>query len=116
MSGNQASPETVRSRRVRERILHMLVAAHRGCPDVGIDHGEILKAFAGDRARYSPADVQAELIDLIDDGLITQHNAPWGGDLPEKIYQVTSQGRDFQRAGFPWGRIDEYTGGQTLGG
>lgn len=108
------SPQVLRSRRIRERILHVLVAAHKGLPGAKVEHAQILAAFANDRARFTQEEIEVQLFDLVEDGLLDQENASWGTP-PEKLYGTTSQGRDFHLAAFPWDRIDEYTGGQKLG-
>ena len=101
-----------RSRHIRKRVLLMLAAADEGCPGVGIAHGQILGAFANEANPYTAEEIGRELADLGGDGLIHSSADPYGGPLPERIYDITSRGRDFVRAQFPWGGIDEFSGAQ----
>ena len=103
-----------RSRTVREVILRLLYAAFKGNPDVGVEHGDILKGFATGMVRYTPSEIEGELISLVEAGLIEQRNAPGGEPLPEKLYRITRAGRDFRLSQFRWDRVDEYTGKQEL--
>lgn len=110
----EITPEVRRSRTIRECILQLLFAAHKGNPDVGVPHDQILAGFSTGRVHYTPDEIGEELIDLVDDGLIEIGDAAGGGPLPGKVYKITTRGRDFRRAKFPWQKIDEFTGGQSL--
>lgn len=102
-----------RRRTIRRHILRMLRAAHVGNPDVGIEFAEICKAFTGGQTNYDREEIQAELIDLLDDGLIKSKPSPF--DAMVRIYEISSRGRDFLDADCPWDRIDEFTGKQGFG-
>ena len=129
------SPEVFSSRTIREAILLMLNAAFRGDPEFGVvPHGRILADFDTGRTRYTPAQIDVDLRVLVADELVERVPCDGGPDrprhvgvhrdldppageagrvpLPDKVYRITSPGRDFVRGKFPWHRIDEYTGGQ----
>jgi hypothetical protein len=102
--------EVVRSRAIREAILRLVNNAYIGCPDVGVMACHIYEGFTTGRVRYTQTEIDAELIDLADENLITIENAASVAPIPDKLYKITGRGRDFVRARFPWGRIDEFTG------
>jgi len=108
------NPQTAASRIIRQRILTLLCNTFAANPDVGVLAEHVYALFADGRVPYGPHAINAELVDLLDDGLIEVYNAPTLGHLPSKAYKPTSKGRDFARAGCPWDRIDEYTGGERL--
>jgi hypothetical protein len=108
-----ADPSVIRSRGIRERILRLLAAQYAGNPAAGVPHGQIVEGFSTGRVSYGSHEIQCELLDLHDSDLV--RILPGDGD-PEKTYQITKNGRDFCRAKFPWGRIDEYTGSAGLMG
>jgi len=106
------SPEVETSRTIREAILLMLDAAFKGDPEFDVPRDGILAGFAPGRTRYAPGQIDVELRDLIEDRLVEQVPREPGNPLPDRHYRITSPGRDFVRAKFPWHRIDEYTGRQ----
>ena len=108
------TPQVLRSRAIREAILRSLHVLFQASPGLWLGHGHILRGFAGSRARYTEEQITGELINLIDDELVEQQNAPTADALPDKEYCITKGGRDFKAAGFPWMKIDEFTGGQSL--
>lgn len=101
---------TLRSRTVRECILRLLYNCFRANADIGVMAAHIFEGFSTGQVQYTQSEIESELADLIADELITIENAPGVGVIAEKIYKTTSRGRDFVRANFPWGRVDEYTG------
>jgi len=107
------SRETAESRRIRQDILRTICNAFAANPDVGLLADQIYGAFATSAIQHDRGEIDAELVDMIDDGLLVVEDAPgFTGPMPKKIYRSTSRGRDFHRAGCPWGKIDEFTGGQ----
>ncbi len=108
------TPEVLRSRTIREAILHALHGAFLGdlAIHVGVPRERILALFNDSKVDYAPEQIDVELLDMIEDGLIEQ--VPYDGveALPDTSYRITSRGRDFVRGKFPWHRVDEYTGGQ----
>ena len=108
-----ADPSVIRSRGIRERILRLLAAQYAGNPEAGVPHGQIVEGFSTGRVSYTAAEIQGEVLDLEECGLV--RILP-GEDQPERTYQITKNGRDFVKAKFPWGRIDEYTGQAKLTG
>lgn len=104
--------QTLRSRIIRECILRLLHNTFRANPDVGVLATHIFQGFGTGLVQYTQAEIEAELADLADDKLITVENAPGLSAVPQKLFRSTSRGRDFARANFPWGRVDEYTGEQ----
>ncbi|MHC4984180.1 MAG: hypothetical protein ACYTF6_13560 [Planctomycetota bacterium] len=107
-------PAVLRKRAIRELILRLLRATFEGAPDIGVPYRQILEAFTGGRDTYTTIEIRAQLVDLVEDGLIEIMPAPAGGGLPSpgKIYRVTSRGRDFADANYPWHRVDEFSGRQ----
>lgn len=103
-----------RSRTIRECILKLLFGMFRANPDLAVEARHIYEGFATSRLQYSREDIDPELVDLIEDGLVQVIDLPGMTTPPEKGYRLTSRGRDFVRARFPWGRIDEFTGDQRL--
>ncbi len=104
------NPAVLRSRSIREAILRLLRNTFEACPDVGCLAHHIYSGFGSGRVQYDRAEIDAELADLVADKLITVANAAGIAEIPEKIYHISSRGRDFVLARFPWGRVDEYTG------
>jgi len=107
------SAATARSRRIRQDILRTSCNAFAACPDVGLLADQIYEGFSTSQLQYGREEIDAELVDMIDDGLLTVGDADgFSGAMPKKIYRSTSRGRDFHRAGCPWDKIDEFTGAQ----
>ena len=101
----------LRSRIIREAILKIAYNTHQAAPGVAVLARHLYAAFSTGKVQYEKAEIDAEISDLIDDGLLAVEDLGGVGVGPaEKGYQSTSKGRDFYRAGYPWGRIDEYTG------
>jgi len=105
------TPAVLRSRSIRELILKIGYNTHQAAPGVAVLARHVYAAFSTGRVQYEKAEIDVEISDLIDDGLLAVEDLPGVGVGPaEKGYQATSKGRDFYRAGYPWGRIDEFTG------
>ena len=105
-------PATLRSRTVRECILRCVSIADKAGVTIGFSLQQVFDGFMTSELQYTPDDVRPELNDLVDDGMIEKFDDPAGGG--EKRYRITTRGRDFVRARFPWGRVDEFTGDQRL--
>jgi len=107
------SEPTARSRSIRETILRILANAYGANPTVCILADHLYRGFSASVLQFGRAEIDCELVDLIEDGLIAGQDAPGGvGPVAAKCYKTTSRGRDFFRAGCPWDKIDEFTGGQ----
>ncbi len=101
-------------RAIREAILRLLYNTFVSCPDVGVMARHVYEGFTTGRVQYMQAEIDAVLADLIEDKLITVENVPGVEAIPDKMYRVTSRGRDFVLARFPWDCIDEFTGKESL--
>ena len=104
----------LRSRLIRECILKLLARVFRASPDVAVEWRQIMDGFMTSRLRYDRSDVEPELADLVEDGLIERVDVPGDDGGPVAAYRITSRGRDFVRAHFPWARIDEFSGDQRI--
>lgn len=104
--------EVLKSRTIRECILRCLSIADRAGVTVGFSFRQVVDGFAGSQFEYGEADIRSELNDLVGDQLAERFDDPVspGGWR----YRISSKGRDFVRGRFPWGRIDEFTGGQNV--
>lgn len=103
-----------RSRTIRECILKLLSRMFQANPDLAVEARHIYEGFATSRLQYGREDIDPELLDLIEDGLVHVGDLPGMTTPPEKGYRLTSRGRDFVRARFPWAKIDEFTGDEKL--
>lgn len=99
--------DIARSRYLRERVLETLWLADGAGANFGLPLGKVMDQFACARVEVSEADVRRELNDLVDDSLIRRE---WDEDLTCDLYRITSSGRDFKKAGYPWDKVDQYTG------
>ena len=104
----------IRSRTIREALLRTLNAAYHGSPDVHVPAEQIYTGFARSRVPYAREEIDAEIVDLIDRGMIDSTPLTHSiGPMPERGFRITARGRDFCRAGFPWMKLDEYTGDEV---
>ncbi len=108
MSSNRNS-EVTRSRFVRGIILDCLWSVDGAGSGFGFTFGQINAGFARSHVEVSSAEVRRELNDMVDDKLISRQ---WDGHLEADVYRISSRGREFKKAGMPWDKIDEFTGGQ----
>jgi len=106
------SHAVLRSRSIREVILHVLHNCGAASPDIAVLARHIYDAFSDGRVPYGREEIDAEIADLIEDGMIGVHDVPDVGPMPMKGYKIKSRGRDFFRAGCPWAKIDEFTGAE----
>ncbi len=103
---------TLKSRTIRECILRVLSIADRAGVAVGFSFQQILDGFATSELEYGDDDVRPDLNDLADDRLVERFSDAARPGMSR--YRISSRGRDFVRARFPWGKIDEFTGDQSL--
>jgi len=103
-------PEIRNSRAIRESILRMLYNAFQSSPDIRVRADDIYAGFSTGEIQHDRHEINAELADLMADQLIVVEDIPSVSPVTKKGYKLTSRGRDFVRARFPWGRVDEYTG------
>jgi len=107
------SEATNRSREIRKTILRLLYNAYQANPDIGLLADHVYSGFSTSVFQYERREIDCELVDMIEDGLLVVEDAPGEiGPMPKKCYRATSRGRDFHKAGCPWEKIDEFTGGQ----
>jgi len=107
-------PQVLRSRTIRECILKLLLRMFQAAPELAVAADHVYEGFSTSRLQYTRDDIDPELMDLIESGLVEAIDLPGPGapGLPAKGYRITSAGRDFVRARFPWGKIDEFSGDQ----
>jgi len=108
-------PQVLRSRTIREALLKLLMRMFQADPELAVAGEDLYQGFSTSRLQYDRAEVDGELINLMDEGLVEVVDLPaiFGFErLPAKHYRITSRGRDFVRARFPWGKIDEFSGDQ----
>ena len=105
-------PQILRSRTIRECILKLLLRMFQAALELAVAADHVYEGFSSSRLQYTRDDIDPELIDLIESGLVEAIDLPATGTMPAKGYRITSAGRDFVRARFPWGRVDEYSGNQ----
>lgn len=102
---------TIRSRHLRGVILRILVFASRAIEGLGYADTDILEGFRrSTQISASNAELREALADLVETGLAARR---WDAELGTQYYTATARGRDFGRAGMPWDRIDEFTGGTS---
>jgi len=108
------SRQTVRSRSVREMVLRLSYNTFLGNPDIVLAFHHVYEAFRTGVVSYTSEEIQAEVADLAEDGLVAVAELPTVGEMPEKGVKSTSKGRDFFKAGCPWDRVDEFTGANRI--
>ena len=97
------------SRQTRQAILSVL----KNVSDTGLDVFTSTHALTTGLVK-SKIDVTCEMVratlnDLRHDTLIERGEMEYDGPFG---YRLTSKGRDFVVAGFPWSAVDEFTGGK----
>lgn len=105
-------PEILKSRTIRECILRCLWLADRAGVVVGFSFRQVVEGFSGSEYEYTEPDIRSELNDLVADDLAERFADQVNAG--QFRYRITSKGRDFVRGRFPWGKIDEFTGGQGV--
>jgi len=95
------------SRLLRGRVLGLLAAASRGGNAYGMTAEQVQGAFSVRREPVREPELRDGLLDLADRGLLEKK---WDEQIRDDFYSITSRGRDFVRANYPWDRIDEFTG------
>lgn len=106
--------ETAKARVMRETILRVLYNTFAAAPGVCVLLSHLHQAFSTSTVPPLPEEVNGQIVDLVEDGLIVAAEAPGVSSIPQKCYSLTSKGRDFYRARCPWDKLDEFTGGQKL--
>ena len=96
-----------RSRFVRGMIIDLLVITDRVGNSFGLSGDQIRGGFMKSQVAIQDSEIRSELNDLAGDGIIEKQ---WDADLGEDYYKITSDGRDFKRAGCPWHEVDRFTG------
>jgi hypothetical protein len=97
-----------RSRSIRELILLMLWRADNGGSlSGGYSWAHLRDGFTSSRAAVAENELLTELRDLVDTGLVDRKPDETLGD---DYYTIAPRGRDFKRAGYPWHRLDEFSG------
>ncbi len=99
--------EIHQSRTVRLVILQSLAILSGTSNATGLSQSQLHRSFYHNGQDVPIGEVRQELDDLVGDGLIRRERSEV---LEGFYYKITSAGRDFVRADFPWEKIDEYTG------
>ena len=102
--------EIQRSRMIREAILQALSIVDGAGSSFGLTFEQLHLGFSRSRLEVKASELHREMNDLVDDQLICKR---WDEELEGWEFRLTSRGRDFKKAGCPWEKIDEYTGGQS---
>ena len=106
------TPKVSKKRGIRLRILTMACDMFAGNPDACLLADHLYLMFSAGRTPISQEEIDAQVVDLIEDGMITVEDAPGVSQVAGKCYRSTLRGRNFFDAGCPWEKIDEFTGGQ----
>ncbi len=98
------TPEVLRKRDIRRRLLALLQATHRGCPGIWSSARELIDSIHVDGAllQYNGCEIKSQLYDLCEDRLVQSDD--------RGRVRITTTGRDFVDAGHPWDAVDEFTG------
>ena len=99
--------EIHQSRTVRLVILQSLAIISGTSNATGLSIVQLHRSFYRSGQDVPIGEIRRELDDLVGDGLIRRDRSEV---LDGFFYAITSAGRDFVRADFPWEKIDEYTG------
>ncbi|MFB3893236.1 MAG: hypothetical protein ACE15C_14565 [Phycisphaerae bacterium] len=110
------SPAAKRRRGIREAILRSVHNLYAAAPEMHLAAEEIYEGFSHGIVAYERSEIDGEIVSLVQDGMIEVQKLPQYSELPRHGYRITSRGRDFVLAGFPWGKIDEFTGRQSATG
>jgi len=97
-----------RSRRVREILLDLLFRADGAGSGFGFSFDQLRSAFGRKAMAAKPSELRRELNDMEGERLLTRK---YDADLEDDYYRIAPRGRDFKRAGCPWEKIDEFSGG-----
>ncbi len=105
------TPKIAKKRAIRLRILTLVCNMFSGNPDAALLAGHLYQAFSAGRTPISQEEIDSQIVDLIEDGMIAVEDAEGVASVTGKCYRSTSRGRNFFDAGCPWEKIDEFTGG-----
>lgn len=114
MDDGMLSPAVIRRRGVREAILRWAYNVYQANPDVCLTSDQIYSGFSTGQVTYTTAEIDGELVGLVNDGMLTWQQIPNMGQMPSKGYKITNRGVDFRLANCPWDQIDRFTGKQHL--
>jgi hypothetical protein len=95
------------SRQIRTAILRTLFVHSRAGLNIGYAACDLAGTLAGSIFGRDERLLAGEIADLLERGLIR----PVEGAEPPR-WVITARGKDFARANHPWGKVDEFTGGQ----
>lgn len=98
-----------RRRAIQETLLRDLRIRYEAAPGLPLLWAHLLYGFQTATVPYTEEEIRAALADLVERGFATASNEAGAGDLPEKGYVLTADGRDFLDARCPWHLVDRFS-------
>jgi len=99
--------EILKSQMIRQAVLNLLALFDAARGRYALTKEQIRRNFIKGRTEVTAADLESELTDLAEQRLIA---ATFDEELGVWLYTIATRGRDFRRAGFPWDKLDEFSG------
>jgi hypothetical protein len=92
---------------LREAIIRLLLSADEGGDGFGFTADQFVRFIAPARLDRSAAaaEIRQQLKELWEANLI---RARYDEGLSDSLYTIQARGRAFARAGYPWGKVDEF--------